>query len=187
MDRNLHKKYYPQCPNNFPQVDQYMFEQPDTNTYTCINGLSNAIYNCDGTIHYSLPLDKYPLVNEIHEQIPYTRRMHLTFRDNPSLLVEGNGSESSNGRSGRNGIREGYLPPGPDFRDGYYLREYSAVPLMRSQPNPFLSDLSNYVPHEGRPSDYDGFPYDIVTPNMVPGYPLPDPYRSHYGCRGNTY
>lgn len=69
MDRNLHKKYIPNCPKNIALVDQYMWNTKDTSSYGCQSGLSHTIYNCNGDISYSLPLFMYPPVNKIHPQI----------------------------------------------------------------------------------------------------------------------
>lgn len=69
MDRNLHKKHIPKCPPNVGLVDQYMWDVKDTNSYPCRNGVSHPIYDCDGLIHYSLPLHMYPRVSEVHPQI----------------------------------------------------------------------------------------------------------------------
>lgn len=82
MDRNLHKKYTPQCPRNIAVVDQYMWPNKDTNKYKCYNGISHPIYDCKGWINYSLPLEMYPPVHRIHPQIHMTRRMHLNYRPN---------------------------------------------------------------------------------------------------------
>lgn len=82
MDRNLHRKYIPNCKRNIPIVNQYMWPQKDSNKYTCDNGMSNPIYDCKGWISYSLPLHMYPKVNEIHPQIAMSERAHLNYRGN---------------------------------------------------------------------------------------------------------
>lgn len=76
MDRHLHRKYYPVCPNNVPLVDQYMWREKDSTPRSCYNGVSHPIYDCKGWIHYSLPLEEYPKVNEIHPQISMVSRAH---------------------------------------------------------------------------------------------------------------
>lgn len=81
MDRHLHLKHQPSCPRNVALVNQYMWDNKDTNKYNCNNGVSHPIYDCKGWIHYSLPLEMYPPVNQIHEQIGMTRRTHLNWRD----------------------------------------------------------------------------------------------------------
>ena len=88
MDRNLHKKFVPPCKRNISEVDQYSWEQKDTNKYMCTNGISHPIYDCKGWVNYSLPLELYPPVTEIHPQIEMTRRMHLNWRGSPYRLVE---------------------------------------------------------------------------------------------------
>lgn len=86
MDRHLHKvKYIPQCPRQAALVDQYMWEQKDTNKYMCYNGISHPIYDCKGWINYSLPLEEYPPVDSIHPQIAMVKRPHLNYRGSSSL------------------------------------------------------------------------------------------------------
>lgn len=80
MDRQLHKKYIPQCPRNYGMVDQYMFKNPDSNKYRCYNGISHPIYDCKGWVNYSLPLHMYPPVNDVHPQIKMVHRQHLNYR-----------------------------------------------------------------------------------------------------------
>jgi len=80
MDRHLHKKYVPTCPRNAAIVDQYMWPQKDTTKYMCHNGISHPIYDCKGWINYTLPLEMYPPVNEVHPQIAMVRRPHLQYR-----------------------------------------------------------------------------------------------------------
>lgn len=77
MDRHLHTKYVPSCPRNIPLVDQYMWDTKDTNTYLCRNGVSHPIYDCKGWINFSLPLEMYPRIGEVHPQIAMTNNLHL--------------------------------------------------------------------------------------------------------------
>ena len=83
MDRHQHKKYVPQCPRHAAIVDQYMWEEKDTTKYMCYNGISHPIYDCKGYVSFSLPLEEYPVVDQIHPQIQMTRRMHMNFREDP--------------------------------------------------------------------------------------------------------
>ena len=87
MDRHMHKKYQPQCPRQAAIVDQYMWKDKDTTYYKCYNGISHPIYDCRGWINYSLPLEDYPLVGEVHPQIGMTRRMHMNYRGDPHKRV----------------------------------------------------------------------------------------------------
>lgn len=59
-----------------------MWPQKDSNQYMCFNGISHPIYDCKGWINYSLPLDMYPKINEIHPQIAMTSRLLLNDRSN---------------------------------------------------------------------------------------------------------
>lgn len=86
MDRNIYPKYYPKCPRNIALVDQYSWTNKDTNDYTCENGISHPIYDCNGWIQYSLPLDMYPPINDIHPQIKMIKKMHLNWRDSQQQL-----------------------------------------------------------------------------------------------------
>jgi len=84
MDRHNYKiKYVPQCPRHIGLVDQYMWKQKDTTAYKCYNGISHPIYDCKGWVNYTLPLEMYPPVNEIHPQIPMTGRLHMNYRGMP--------------------------------------------------------------------------------------------------------
>jgi hypothetical protein len=69
MDRTAHKKWIPFCPTQIPQVDQYSFPIKDPGEYYCHNGVTYPIYDSDGNISYTLPLDMYPKVNSIHPQV----------------------------------------------------------------------------------------------------------------------
>jgi len=69
MDRHFHAKHIPCCPPNVGMPDQYMWPVKDTNKYPCRNGVSHPIYDCEGSIHYSLPLHQYPRISEVHPQI----------------------------------------------------------------------------------------------------------------------
>ena len=81
MDKNLHKKYIPQCPRHYAVVDQYMWPEKDTMGITCFNGISHPIYDANGWINYSLPLASYPPVNQIHPEIAMVHRNHLNSRN----------------------------------------------------------------------------------------------------------
>ena len=83
MDRHLHKKYQPQCPRNAAIVDQYSWGDKDTTKYKCYNGISHPIYDCKGWVNYSLPLEMYPPVNEVHPQIAMVKREHMNYRESP--------------------------------------------------------------------------------------------------------
>ena len=86
--RNWHKKFVPPCKRNIAPCDTVSWENPDTNTYLCTNGISHPIYDCKGWVNYSLPLEMYPPANEIHPQIEMTRRMHLNWRMNPTKVIQ---------------------------------------------------------------------------------------------------
>jgi len=80
MDRHLHQKYYPQSARHHALVDQYMFKTKDSNKYMAYNGISHPIYSCNGNINFTLPLEMYPPVDDVHPQIKMARRMHLNQR-----------------------------------------------------------------------------------------------------------
>jgi len=86
MDRNTHPLYRIQCPRNIGLPNQYMWPQKDTNKYMCYNGISHPIYDCDGNVNYTLPLDQYPPEHGIHPQIAMVRRMHLNYRESPRYV-----------------------------------------------------------------------------------------------------
>jgi hypothetical protein len=77
MDRNLHVKHIPVCKQNVPPVSQYMWPVRDTNIYMCENGIYNHIYDCDGNINYSLPLEMYPHLNKIHPEVYSLKRRYI--------------------------------------------------------------------------------------------------------------
>jgi hypothetical protein len=80
MDRHLHRKHVPICEKNVPMVDQYMKAVKDTYMDPCPNGINHSIYNQYGHIHYSLPLEMYPKVNDIHPHIAISRNITPLFR-----------------------------------------------------------------------------------------------------------
>ncbi len=120
MDRHLHKKYNPQCPRQAAIVDQYMWKDKDTTYYKCYNGISHPIYDCKGWINYSLPLEKYPLVNEVHPQIAMTRRMHMNYRNDPHKM--------------------GFIPPSVPLRERFIIpdRNENRVEEMYMRPETFF-------------------------------------------------
>ena len=89
MDRNLHRKYVPECPANVGLPDQYMWEIKDTNKYPCRNGVSHPIYDCKGSIHYSLPLHMYPAVSKVHTQISMSPKYIPICESRKKDLAEG--------------------------------------------------------------------------------------------------
>lgn len=80
MDRHLHLPYFPQAPRHIGLPDQYLWKHKDTNKYMAYNGISHPIYSCNGNINYTLPLEMYPPVDDVHPQIKMVRRMHLNQR-----------------------------------------------------------------------------------------------------------
>jgi len=81
MERNRHRKNIPFCETRVAQVDQYSWPEHDPKERVCMNGITHPIYSCNGDISYTLPLDQYPRVNEVHPQIAYSRFPHYGFRD----------------------------------------------------------------------------------------------------------
>ena len=81
MDRTRHRKYFPECPRNIALVNQYMWKNKDSNKYHCHNGISHPIYDCSGNVNFSLPLNMYPPVNQVHPQILRSNRLHLNNRN----------------------------------------------------------------------------------------------------------
>lgn len=117
MDRNLHPKYVPKCPRNIGVVDQYSWEHKDTNDYMCENGISHPIYDCNGWVQFSLPLELYPPVNSIHPQINMVKRMHLNWRNSEERLQALREKEENI----RKKMKESYETDHLDFRmEGIY-------------------------------------------------------------------
>ena len=81
MERNLSRKWIPFCPSRYAQVDQYSFPEKDTTERHPQDGLSHAIYSCNGWISYTLPLTMWPKVNQIHPQIAQSEVPHFGARD----------------------------------------------------------------------------------------------------------
>jgi len=88
MDRQLHKKWFPNCPRHAAVVDQYMWPQKDTTAYRCYNGISHPIYDCKGWVNFSLPLEMYPPVHQVHPQIAMVRRPHQQYRGTAKFPVQ---------------------------------------------------------------------------------------------------
>ena len=81
MDRTYHRKHIPFCSTRIAQCDQYMFPEKDQTEPVCENGVSHPIYSCNGWISYTLPLEMYPRVNEVHPQIAMSKSPHFMARD----------------------------------------------------------------------------------------------------------
>nr|QBK87031.1 MAG: hypothetical protein LCMAC103_03750 [Marseillevirus LCMAC103] len=79
MDRHVHPKFVPHCPVNVAFVDQYQYNTPDKdhNVYLCENGLSTPVYSCDGNIHQTLPLERYPRAGTVHNDIRLGNLVHF--------------------------------------------------------------------------------------------------------------
>ena len=125
MYRDNHKKHIPTCPKTIPVVDQFLWKDRDTNQYNCNNGISHTIYDCQGNVHFSLPLDMYPPAGEIHPQIPLSNRMHYNYRMSPDFLVEAQEvlKEGYDGGSHTNDMQHAPLDQGMfDTRTPSYFR-----------------------------------------------------------------
>jgi hypothetical protein len=81
VERDAHIRFVPFCETRYALVDQYSFPEKDTTERICHNGVSNAIYACDGTISRTLPLHMYPLEGTIHPQILRSSHPHFQSRD----------------------------------------------------------------------------------------------------------
>ena len=145
MDRHLHPKYYPKCPRNIGLVDQYSWTDKDTNEYTCQNGISHPIYDCNGWIQFSLPLDMYPPINDIHPQIKMTKKMHLNWRESEQQL---------------NDLSAQYYKPGEDYRNlGESLyNDQGEGPLLHNRPaHPQLKNDIRNAAHNRENYRFEGF------------------------------
>nr|QBK86626.1 MAG: hypothetical protein LCMAC102_04220 [Marseillevirus LCMAC102] len=126
MDRQLHKKYNPQCPRQAGLPDQYMWKEKDTTYYKCYNGISHPIYDCKGWINYSLPLEMYPRVNTVHPQISMVNRMHMNLREDPNVFVREEFSHEDRNLARTEGFYYDVLPKAgmhlsSDMKPGYPL------------------------------------------------------------------
>jgi len=125
MYRDNYKKHIPTCPKTIPVVDQFLWKERDTNQYNCNNGISHTIYDCQGNVHFSLPLDMYPPGGEIHPQIPLSNRMHFNYRMSPNILFEAEEvlKEGYDGGSHTNDMQHALLDQGMfDTRTPGYFR-----------------------------------------------------------------
>lgn len=111
VDRYSHKRHIPFCPTQVPMVNQYMWPEKDTNEYLCVNGLSHAIYACDGSIARTLPLEMWPRVNEIHPQIAQSRRRHFALRSQPARDVFKSAFALQQRDNRLEGMYRGVIPP----------------------------------------------------------------------------
>lgn len=125
MDRHSHPKYIPDCPRNPGIVNQYMWPQKDTNKYMCYNGISKPIYDCTGSINFSLPLEDYPPVHGIHPEILLVKRPHLRYRGKKGAIVKDVWEQE---------MRETYTAP---FEGVYQTEQFSV---------PYFNVYSNRVP-----------------------------------------
>lgn len=81
IERDRYLRHVPFCVTRPAIVDQYMWPEKDTTERVCVNGMSNPIYNSRGEISRFLPLEKYPLVGEIHPEVRMSDFPHFALRD----------------------------------------------------------------------------------------------------------
>jgi len=99
VERDAYLRHIPFCPSRYAPVDQYSFPELDTTERRCNNGVSHAIYACNGWISRTLPLDMYPEVNEIHPQIRQSSQPHFMIRDPfHARVIEQNQLDRASGR-----------------------------------------------------------------------------------------
>ena len=111
MSRTESKRFVPFCETQVFLGDQYMWPEKDTQERICHNGVSHPIYNCQGEISRTLPLDMYPRVNEVHPQVRGALPPHFGSRDPMTRRAI---------QAGEQDIREGriegfYVNGGPTF------------------------------------------------------------------------
>lgn len=89
VDRNLHPRHIPNCFSNVEPVDQYLWNHRDQNTHLCNNGISRPIYDYNGNISFSLPLEHYPQRYSVHPEVVWmahnTRVLPNRSINSPSL------------------------------------------------------------------------------------------------------
>lgn len=81
VERDHYRRHIPMCVTRPALVDQYMWPEKDSSDRVCENGVSHPIYACNGHISRTLPLDMYPMVNEVHPQIRQSSQPHFGARD----------------------------------------------------------------------------------------------------------
>lgn len=117
VERNLYRRHIPFCETRIAIVDQYMFPEKDTTERRCNNGVSHAIYACNGDISRTLPLHMYPKVDEVHPQIRMSSQPHFMIRDPVHAKhIEQNQLDWASGRL------EGFYMGGGEY-DPYQQRE----------------------------------------------------------------
>lgn len=80
MSRDQHPRYVPFAETRIALVDQQAWEQKDTFQRVSANGISAPIYSCMGTLNRTLPLDKYPRINEVHPEVRIPLAPHFEAR-----------------------------------------------------------------------------------------------------------
>jgi hypothetical protein len=99
VERDQFKRHLPACSTRYAIVDQYSFPEKDTTERICHNGVSHAIYACDGTISRTLPLHMYPRYNEVHPQILRSSIPDFQVRDPVmALIIQQNQLDRANKR-----------------------------------------------------------------------------------------
>ena len=81
VERDLYRRHIPMCVTRPALVDQYMWPEKDSTERVCNNGVSHPIYACNGHVSRTLPLDMYPLVDQVHPQIRQSSQPHFGSRD----------------------------------------------------------------------------------------------------------
>jgi hypothetical protein len=86
MERNSHPKHIPTFIPAQPPVDLYIKGRSEDDTaYPILNtGITRPIYDLNGSLHYTLPLDQYPLENDFHKEVYLMQRYYNQYlKTNP--------------------------------------------------------------------------------------------------------
>jgi hypothetical protein len=81
MDRDRHPLHIPVAKERIPLVDQYMLPHKDSRDYSSTNCVTHPIYDCNGKIKYSLPLEMYPTANHNHPYVANHNHPHVVALD----------------------------------------------------------------------------------------------------------
>jgi hypothetical protein len=76
MENRTHPKHYPTVTPTRPPVDLYLSGRSENDTaFTILNtGLSRPIYDLNGNVSRQLPLENWPLENDLHPEVYLMRR-----------------------------------------------------------------------------------------------------------------
>jgi hypothetical protein len=81
VDRTRSRRHIPFCPTMPEYVDRYSWPDKDLRVHDCQDGYFHNVYNCAGEISFSLPLENWPRLGTVSNDIALSEPVHFHSRD----------------------------------------------------------------------------------------------------------